>query len=381
MSETVDAVENAPVPAFGRVRGLDGLRAVAVLLVLGYHAHLGVFSGGYAGVDIFFVLSGFLITSLLISEFDSTGRIHLKFFWARRALRLLPALAVVILLSLAILAVQYRFMHFSAATVSKTLLTIPFALLYCTNLMRVFGLNGNGGLLAHTWSLSVEEQFYILWPLFALFTLRRRGLNALARWSLALFVASAGGAAVAIAAGVSIGVVENLTFTRAYGMFLGCALAAPIRTPALPSIRRSVTNSAVPVVAFVALVTIVVAGTHGDRWMSSVGLPVGVIATPARVAHLNWSQDGWLANAMELRAPVEIGRRSYGLYLYHYPIFLAVGATPDRPVRIAIGVVGTFVAAWLSFRFIETPVQRLRRKYVVGAEASSAVASPADAVE
>ena len=381
MSQSSDVTGASPSPVFGRIRGLDGLRAIAVLLVLGYHAHLGGFGGGYGGVDIFFVLSGFLITSLLIVEFDTTGGIHLKHFWIRRALRLLPALGAVIALSVVIVVAQREFLNFSMDTVSKTLITIPFALLYSTNIMRVFGFNGNGGYLAHTWSLSVEEQFYIFWPLFTVYVLRRSGVRALARWSLALFVASAGAAAAAIVAGVSVGVVENLTFTRAYGMFLGCALAAVIRTPVNPSIRRAVCNNAVPVVSLGAIAAIVVIGDYGDLWMYAAGLPAVVVATTALVAHLNWSQDGWLANIMEMRAPVEIGRRSYGLYLYHYPIFLAVGATPDRPVRIAIGVVGTFIAAWLSFRFIETPVQRLRRKYVVGAETSAAVASPAEAVE
>src|SRR6185437_8555828 len=135
---------------------LDGLRAVAVAAVVGFH--YGVVAPGWVGVDVFFVISGFLITTLLLEESEGHGRISLRRFWGRRALRLGPALlcAIVVALALSLLC--------TSATRHDTVTGVPWVLLYSGNWVRAMGPN-TLGLLGHTWSLAIEEQFYFLWPL------------------------------------------------------------------------------------------------------------------------------------------------------------------------------------------------------------------------
>ncbi|HEV7535564.1 MAG TPA: acyltransferase, partial [Acidimicrobiia bacterium] len=176
---------------FGHVRPLDGLRAVAVLLVLGYHAGVPGFVGGRAGVDMFFVLSGFLITSLLLDEHRLTGGIRLGAFYARRALRLYPALLVAVTGALTLAFLKMPVFHASAASLRDTLHGIPFTLFYTMNVARATGWT-NGGLLGHAWSLAIEEQFYLVWPVAVILLFRRRADRARIGWiALACAVASA----------------------------------------------------------------------------------------------------------------------------------------------------------------------------------------------
>src|SRR5438045_1378006 len=166
---------------FGYSASLDGLRALAVLVVMGYHHYLQLLPGGNVGVDVFFVLSGFLITSLLIREWNDTARISLRNFYGRRALRLLPALLG--LLSVTEVFALFRLHNDLFWSVQKA---IVGALFYAANWMRVVDINSMGP-LPHTWSLSVEEQFYVFWPpilIILLRHLRRREIL------IVLFVAS-----------------------------------------------------------------------------------------------------------------------------------------------------------------------------------------------
>src|SRR4026208_1311401 len=155
------------------ITGLDGIRAVAVMAVLFYHANAPWALGGFLGVETFFVLSGFLITSLLLAEWQSTGDLSLRNFWLRRARRLLPA----VWLLLTVLPILALFLASDALPRLKE--DIPAALLYITNWVYIvrevpyFEAFGRPPLLQQLWSLAVEEQFYLLWPLILLFLLRR----------------------------------------------------------------------------------------------------------------------------------------------------------------------------------------------------------------
>src|SRR5271154_4756056 len=155
---------------------LDGLRAVAILTVMLYH--VGIIPGGYLAVDLFFVLSGFLITSLLITEWDASGRVSFRNFYARRALRLFPALGCVIVASVLIgVILTTTGGPIARADVHATLEAIPWVLGFAGNWVRAFdsqALVGSLGALGQTWSLAVEEQFYLLWPALFVLAMRRR---------------------------------------------------------------------------------------------------------------------------------------------------------------------------------------------------------------
>src|SRR5579862_1099054 len=156
----------------GYVPALDGLRAIAVLAVLGYHTWEGAFRGGWVGVDIFFVLSGYLITSILLAERDRRGTISFRQFYLRRALRLLPALVLCLAVAIALAASQGPTLR------DATTKEAAAATLYAANWWQVLRPHAPIGLLAHTWSLSVEEQFYLCWPLALSGLLALRGYRA-----------------------------------------------------------------------------------------------------------------------------------------------------------------------------------------------------------
>ena len=180
--EPVPAVSNSEVSLTGpHIRGLDGIRAVAVLGVLGFHGGVAGFGGGLLGVDIFFVLSGFLITSLLVGEWSRTGTLSFRRFYERRARRLLPGLFILLLLVAA-----YAQWFAETDTLSTLRGDALATILYVANWRFIFSGQsyfvhfGPPSPLLHTWSLAVEEQFYLVWPAVALFVLRRGGRRALA---------------------------------------------------------------------------------------------------------------------------------------------------------------------------------------------------------
>src|SRR6056297_2719343 len=174
-------VLQAPALHLGRVASLDGLRAIAVLLVMAYHASITGFDGRNSGVDVFFVLSGFLITVLLLGERTRNGAIQLGAFYMRRALRLSPALVAAVVFAIALAALKMPVFDASSDSLRNTLEMTPFTLLYTANIPRTFGWNG-GGFLGHTWSLAIEEQFYLVWPVVVIFVMRRRSSPAMLGW-------------------------------------------------------------------------------------------------------------------------------------------------------------------------------------------------------
>lgn len=200
---------------------LTGLRGGAVLLVMLFHADVPMLRGGYIGVDIFFVLSGFLISSLLIEEFHASGTINIKHFYIRRLLRLAPA----VLLLLAIFSLL-SFLFLSPERSSRNLIDALIALTYMSNWARAFSIHPPD-YLGHTWSLSIEEQFYIFWPLTLVLFLRLSPrLSHVAVLILAIALASAGLRIFLLAEGASFFRLYNGLDTRADALMIGCALAA-----------------------------------------------------------------------------------------------------------------------------------------------------------
>jgi len=343
---------------FGHVRPLDGLRAVAVVLVLGYHADVPGFVGGRVGVDMFFVLSGFLITSLLLDEHRRTGGIRLGAFYARRALRLYPALLVAVAGALTLAFLKMPVFHASAASLRDTLHGTPFTLFYTMNIARATGWT-NGGLLGHAWSLAIEEQFYLVWPVAVILVLRRRGERARLGWiALGCALASAALRSGLAHAGVNSETLYNATFSHVDGIFAGCAFA--VLWSGRPDLVRRLGGPGLTAAAGAVVGAVVVAGQQ----MGTLEFPAAVVATIIVVAALLTRPTSRLARALGSPAAVAIGQRSYGIYLYHWPIFIFLGlSTPTK--AIVLGVPLSFAAAWISYARIEAPFLALKRRWQV----------------
>jgi len=343
-------------PPRGHVRPLDGLRAVAVLLVLGYHAGLPGFVGGRAGVDVFFVISGFLITSILLDEHRRTGAVRLRAFYLRRVLRLYPALVVAVAGAVCLAALKMPVFHASAATLRATFQGTPFALFYTMNIARATGWTG-GGLLGHTWSLAIEEQFYLVWPVVVILTLRRRTDPARLGWiALACALASAGLRAGLNAAGFDSEMLFNATFSHVDGVFAGCAFA--VLWSLRPDLVRRVTRPALTAAAIGVGGGVMVWGQQ----MNTIGFLLVVVATVVVLADLLTRPASRLSRALSHRTAVELGRRSYGIYLYHWPIFIFLGlSTPFHAVTLGIPL--SLAAAWISYAVVEAPFLALKRRW------------------
>ncbi|MEU2204786.1 acyltransferase family protein [Microbacterium oleivorans] len=341
-----------------RLPGLDGLRAVAVLLVVVYHLFPAL-PAGFLGVDVFFVISGFLITTLLLREHDEHGRIGLVDFWRRRARRLLPAIGVVVLVtaSLAWMVGGDILVGLGGQLLGAT--TFSYNWVAVTNGSSYFG----GGLdssapelLRNLWSLAVEEQFYLLWPLLPLVLRLRRG-----RVPVAVGLAAASVLAAVLLAGSGATRVYYGTDTHAFGLLLGVALAflrPAERRGGVPAVVGGAAIAGVVALAFV---------TPGDGIETFPGLLVAasVLTVVAIAAAVRTGSR--LGRALDVAPLRWIGERSFGIYLWHWPlvVILTVATTrssPDVavPVEVALLTLAlTLVAAEVSFRFIEQPVRRL----------------------
>ncbi|KAF2414807.1 acetyltransferase [Microbacterium sp. B35-04] len=360
-------------PLLARFAGLDGMRAIAVVLVVVYHLFPpAMLPGGFVGVDVFFVISGFLITSLLLREHTATGRIALGRFWQRRARRLLPALAVVVAVCSAVawvvggdVLVDLDAQVLAAATFSYNWVSIA----------------GGGGYFAaatpelfrNFWSLAVEEQFYLLWPVvFPLFLLLPRTWARIAA-AFALAAASAVGMGVIVGSGGDLTRAYFGTDTHAFGLLIGVGLAfllAPLFTEARPRWVHSPTARRLAEAAGIAALAGLVAVTALPLGGSVAAFP-GALLTASLLSAVAIVAGVWpgsrFGRAIDVRPLRWIGVRSYGIYLWHWPLLvLAVAAfTPGAtvataPVWIGMGVLAaTAAASALSFRFVETPVRRL----------------------
>jgi len=345
---------------------LDGFRAGAVLLVMVYHMGIPP-RGGHIGVNAFFVLSGFLITSLLLHENLNTGRIALGSFYIRRALRLYPPL-----LAVAAVVAAYSLLVPGAVRADSSLPALPAVVLYFSNWVRSFGEGTPLGLFEHTWSLSVEEQFYLLWPLLLLAVIRLTGrLSAVA---LVAFAGCGGALLLRLALnGSTPG--ERITSgidTQADQLLFGCLLAAVVLMAARhgweESLSRMLRFAVWP--AAVALGVVAVAWKPGDQSTAGMFIPALVAASCAAViGFLYLNQNSWASRALGCKPLVYVGKRSYALYLWHYPIYtvMTVSNFPaSGPVRMALEVALSFVAAELSWRLVESPALRLKDRLMTG---------------
>ncbi|GGA85169.1 acyltransferase [Arenimonas soli] len=334
---------------------IDGLRAIAVTAVVLYHASAGLLPGGFIGVDVFFVISGYLITSILVQEWRGTGRIDLLAFYARRVRRLLPALAVVLVATVAVAAVLLprlgRFQEFAESAIASVL--------FIANIY--FDLRAGGYFdpamdsqpLLHLWSLAVEEQFYLVYPLLlaGLFRLVRvRPLVVLGVLSLvSLFVAE-----------YWLGVSPDTAFYQMPARFWELAVGGMIALGASQTQgeRRATIQAGLGLALIVLSASLLQQGWRfpGLGALSSVagaGLVLHAVHHSPRL--------GIVGRMLSLRPMVLLGLVSYPLYLWHWPIL-----TLDQETRLAPADTGwrlmlclvAVLLAWLTYRFVEMPVRR-----------------------
>jgi peptidoglycan/LPS O-acetylase OafA/YrhL len=335
---------------------LDGLRAIAVLTVVVFHARGGAFPGGYIGVDVFFVLSGYLITSLLMSEHGRTGRISFRRFYARRALRLLPALLLVCAVVLAAWALVP-----SLPEHDETLRGVLTALTYTSSPVAASGASGLGVMIP-TWSLSVEEYFYLLWPLLLLVLLVRAGPRLRIAVGSLVLVTIAYRWWGSFGAEWSIARISYGADTRAEQLLIGCGVAV-----VLPHTRRTVrAGLAVPAAGLMA-VFVLWPGSQTHAAYLYGGSTVVALLVGLLIAHVVQHPSSTLGRALRVRAFTWVGRRSYGIYLWHVPLITLVAATPlGASAQLVVKLVLILAVPAASYKYLETPCLKLKRRLESG---------------
>ncbi len=383
--------------------GLDGLRAIAVVAVMIYHANKTWLHGGFIGVEVFFVISGYLITLLLVAEHERNGYVDLKQFWLRRFRRLLPALFVMLALLMVYLAV------FKEVARGRVRGDIIAGVGYVSNWYQIWVGAGYTATedfapLRHLWSLAVEEQFYLIWPLVMLLILRR-GRSRLPQVALWLF-----GVSVAITlliallyvpgdidstctpdshrgywiiAGRCISINDTLylsTVTRAGGLMLGAAFAMVWRPLAImrgPMRHRGRQLDLLALAGLVGLAVMfwqvhladpaltILTGSRFDPWLYRGGLMLAGVFTLFIVAAATHQR---ALTGVLLGTPVLswIGTRSYGLYLYHWPIYQIIRQEAGKSLALwqfVVAMVFTCLLTEASYRWVEMPI----RKGAIGA--------------
>lgn len=344
---------------------LDGLRGVAILTVMFFHATLyrgPSPRGGFLGVDLFFVLSGFLITALLMQEWQRAGGVALGAFYARRALRLLPALFAVIAVVLLVPGVFYQ--------AARPWREAGLAALHTTNWIMAFG--GNVGFFDHTWSLTIEEQFYLLWPplLVLLLTLRVRRPVILAVVAIGILVPTW----LRFEMWHGLSSVKRLYYgldTRFDALLIGCLVALVASWDLIPRSRRVLNTIRAAATVSAVVLAVCVATMVEESRLTYQGLgSLALVACACLVLHVVYCPTRLSRLLLENRPLVWVGRISYGLYLWHFPIFNGM----LNPTRMAkVGITGptlltvrfavAFLIAALSFALIERPFLRLKRRF------------------
>lgn len=347
------------------IPGLDGIRALAVCAVIAYHLNLGWFPGGFLGVGIFFVLSGYLITDLLIRQWEGTGRIDLRDFWVRRARRLLPAMCSVLLIVIVWLAL------FQTTRLAELWGDIAASLLYVTNWWFIvndtayFSRFSTASPLMHFWSLAVEEQFYLVWPVILML-----GLRFVTNRKLLFAIILIG--ALASASAMYFLYVPGLldtsrvyygTDTRAFSLLMGAGLA--LCRPAgnwgkEGKGRTGLSAIAMDFTGFVGLAVLIwmICGTSQyEPFLYQGGMVLQSTATAAVIAAAV-QPSTWIGRCLSWKPLRWLGIRSYGIYLWHYPILLLTFTGEERSfLHTAVQMTAVLVIAAISWAYLEKPIR------------------------
>ncbi|MDH3705010.1 MAG: acyltransferase, partial [Acidimicrobiia bacterium] len=370
-----NAPASAGVSGFPHFPALDGVRGIAVAAVLVFHGDFAIASGGFLGVSTFFTLSGFLITSLLLTERTRTGSIALRAFWARRFRRLLPAAIATI----AVIGVVWHWLDLQSESDFSTLDVVArlpgdllAALFYIYNWRAAFPPEGAGyndlfgevtepSPAAHFWSLSIEEQFYVFFPFLAFIILAKIGSRVVFGWVLVVLLALSV-ASVTWLDGFDR--IYNGTDVRMAEILIGALLALAFST-----VRGRSIITANPVVRWAGLAALVVTVVLfsitelTSDWLLQGGLALYAVGTAIIIGAATQDR-GPVTSALSWRPLVWLGAVSYGVYLFHWPIFRFVDedTTGLDPVPLfAVRMAFTLALAWLSFHYLETPIRRRER--------------------
>ena len=404
---STDANARGRRPTLGHIRGLDGIRALSVLAIIAFHTGLSSVPGGFYGVDFFFVLSGFLITSLLVKEWDGTGTIRLRRFWSGRARRLLPALFVLVAVIGTVMAVAPRVLA-TPHIVGDALSTV----FYFSNWYSIhggvtyFSLSAQPSPLLHTWSLAIEEQFYLVWPLVVLGVLKvgtarrprrfgGRPVRVLGGGTLVLLPAPSASRdeewvrrrrlralfAVACLGSLASALLMGLlapdgyttrayygTDTRAQALLVGAAIAIGLTLWQEGSRRRWFTRLASVLAAAGMAGTAALWATTSETstFAFSGGFLLASLAAGAVVLGCAVAPRSLVVRLLELPPLPQWGRISYGVYLWYWPVLLVMtgqrlhwGVYPLFLARVGL----TVAIAAISYDLVEMPVRRgaLRR--------------------
>lgn len=368
------AKENKKV--FGYEPALDGVRAIAVLVVMAGHLNF-IYAGGL-GVDIFFVLSGYLITAILLAEFAVTGRIDLKKFYARRALRILPAVILLLLVLNVFAAITQPREH--AATLRWDSLG---ALFYIANWLRAFG--RDLGILGHLWSLSIEEQFYLLWPITLAFLLSRKLSANQVLVVIGCLIAAVNVDRICLYRGIeSFNRIYNGLDTRADALLVGCALALFADRILSTRIWAGLGIIGAVFVAYVLFLAYPVPSNLQVPFGLTIGGTLFALGTAFFLAAIHFNPRAILVRWLALPPLVWTGRISYGLYLWHFPVFTVAGAGfPGLPPMQSalLKIVATFCCATVSYYFLERPCLDLKKRFSVVKTPVPLTPSPVEVID
>lgn len=366
MYARVSSASAQTVPRSARlpyIPGLDGLRALAVIAVLLYHANLPIW-GGFLGVEAFFVLSGFLITALLLVEWRQNGHIDFKAFWLRRARRILPALFLVligtVIFTLLLLPTEV------AALRKDTLAALGYVMNWylMSSEQSYFDPVARPPLLQHLWSLAIEEQFYLAWPV--IFLLGMRFLRVSGFWFATLLAAGASSVIMftLYGPGGDVSRVYYGTDTRATGLLLGAALAmvlTPGYAPQEHNRRVSLLLDSAGVVALCGLLASFLWVNDYTPTLYLGGLATFSIATAVVIAAVSHPHTRLMPALLGWQPLRWIGTRSYGIYLWHWPVFMVtrpqLDVALDGWLLLVVRLTVVLVLAGLSYRFVEMPIR------------------------
>ena len=350
------------------IHSVDGLRAVAVIAVLLYHLGIDWIPGGFLGVDLFFVISGYVITGLILDSIARSGTLDLRAFYLSRIRRLVPALIAMVVFTTLFIGV------YAPDTVRRFIADIPYVLTGSMNWALVsrqqdyFEAIGRPPLLQHTWSLAVEAQFYLIWPLVLLFILRYFGKKNIPFAALAIALAS--GVAL-FAYSIRIDTQESDiihvyfgTDTHSIGLFLGSALAVSWQPQ---NLSKEITKRAqdfvdfIGVIGLLGLLSTFLFINESDPTLYRIAFPLSALfgcATLISVVH----PASRFAPILSTRPLIWIGERSYGIYLWHWIVFQltrpSIDLVGDDWALYALRILIVFALADISLRYIEIPVRR-----------------------
>ena len=351
---------------------IDSLRALAVLAVIIYHVDVNYLPGGFLGVDLFFVLSGYLISSLIIKEFRKTGTVNLYNFYIRRARRLLPAVYFMITVGLVVMVL------FNEVLLRKSHLDAIFGYIYSSNWWYIFhkldyfDSFGAQSPFKHLWSLAIEEQFYMIFPLlFLLVNGKKKSKDGTYKLNKNFLYVVLGLILVSLIAHILLFDINNIsriyfgTDTRAFSLLVGVVGAILYPMERLHSKVRPQQNmiySVVSLVSIATLITVMVYTSEYNTWLYRGGfLLVAILGLIVIIS--SGKQHTLMSKLLSFKPVVFIGKISYSLYLWHFPILVLTTPVSEignpNIIFVILRVILTFVLATASYVFVETPIRKL----------------------